>query len=302
MYDASDPRSALAAMGGPSAKTPTEFAGAEYAKFHETDPQESGPSGRTWYVRGQNFVIAYTEAERGGSFTRKGQTDEYVVLIPRAEGEVEINSSKGTQKVPGYSIAFIPPGDSVVGVPGGGCIVRLFTTRSLDLNRLCCNAASYGEPHPNVSPFQPWPEPRGGYRVRSYSLNVGKQEGRFGRIFRCTTFMVNYLDPRYGPRDITKLSPHSHDDFEQCSLAVEGAFIHDIRWPWITNMNAWRDDEHEYCKAPSVAVIPALSLHTSRSVGQSVNQLVDIFSPPRFDFSDRPGWVLNAEDYPMPAR
>jgi hypothetical protein len=300
MYDTSDPRAALAPTRR-ATKPATEFSGAEYGRFYETEPQECDAASRTWYARGQNFVVAYSEADKGALFRRQAQADEYVVLIPDAESSVEITTAQGTQQVPGYSLAFVPPGDSSVKVTEGGRIVRLFTSRSKDLAAKCSNAQSYAKPHPNVAPFEPWPEPASGYRLRWYSLDVPSQPGRFGRIFRCTTIMVNWIDPQLGPRDITKLSPHHHDDFEQCSLALEGSSTHHMRWPWTTNMNAWREDEHVYCASPSICVIPPLAIHTSRGMDAGVNQLVDIFCPPRIDFSEKPGWVLNEQDYPMRA-
>jgi hypothetical protein len=300
MYDASDPRARLASSAPTAAPAPTGFAAAQFGRFYESRPQESGPAGRTWFTRGQNFIVAFSEAEPGAVFARKDQRDEYVVLVQDRQTSLTVSAGRETVTVPGHSLVIVPPGDSQVAVPAGGRITRLFSTQSKDLADKCENAAAYATRPQNIPPFQPWPEPPGGYRVRVYSLDVAPTPGRFGRIFRCTTFMVNVLDPQMGPRDVTKLSPHHHDDFEQGSLALEGAFTHHLRWPWTTNLNAWRPDEHAYCGSPSITVIPPPAIHTSRGMNNGLNQLIDIFSPPRIDFSSQPGWVLNADDYPMP--
>lgn len=296
MYDKDDPRSTLA----PSKPVATTFAAAEYARFYADTPQQADASGKYWYARGQNFVLVYIEANAGAVFRRADQPDEYVVLVPEARTSVEIHCQGQVTTVPGYSVAFVPPGASEFRVSTPGPLVLMFTSRSADLCALCANAAAYALPHPNIPPFEPWPEPAGGLRLRQYSLDVPEEPGRFGRIWRCTTFMVNFLPEHTGPRDVSKLSPHHHDSFEQGSLALAGAFTHHIRWPWTPDLNAWRADEHELCESPSLAVIPPPAIHTSHGVAAGINQLVDVFSPPRLDFSQKPGWVLNAADYPAP--
>jgi len=302
MYDLSDPRARLAASTPGSAAAPAGagFAPAQFGLFYKDAPGESGPEGRSWYTRGQNFLIAYTEAKPGAVLERRGQLDEYVVLVADRATSIKVADGRETVDVPGYSLVIVPPGDSRVIVPAGGRIVRLFTTQSKDLVDKCANAAAYATPRQNIPPFEPWPEPPGGFRIRVYSLDVPPKAGRFGRIFRCTTLMVNFLEPLMGPRDTTKLSPHHHDDFEQGSLSLDGSFTHHLRWPWTTNLSVWRDDEHAFCESPSITVIPPPAIHTSRGMDPGLNQLVDIFSPPRLDFSNQPGWVLNADDYPVP--
>ena len=297
MFDKNDQRASLAWA---SKQAATDFAGADYAKFYETPPQVKDGNGATWIARGQNFIICYSDASDGAVFTRDAQVDEWVLLLPDNGAGATVATDGETKKIDGYSIVFVPPGKSKVMIHGKGRVIRMFSSLSEDLAAQCSNAASYAEPHPNIPPFQPWPTPADGYKIRSYTLDVPDEPGRFGRIWRCTTFMVNFLPPQSGPRDRSKMSPHHHDDFEQCSLVLEGAYVHHLRWPWTVDMNKWREDDHEYCGAPSVTVIPPPSIHTSEAKGAGINLLVDIFAPPRMDFTEKPGWVLNNKDYPLP--
>ena len=47
-------------------------------------------------------------------------------------------------------------------------------------------------------------------------------------------------------------------------------------------------------------VVACRTVYESAATDPRGNQLVDIFSPPRHDFSKMAGWVLNADEYPMP--
>lgn len=298
MFDQTDPRAALAGVAPSAAPAPTRFAPPAYARFYETPPQATEAYGRHWYARGQNFMVAYTEADVGAVLARADQPDEYAVLLPDAGMQVAVHVAGARHVLDGNSLAFIPPGESRIEVLRAGRIVRILTTRAVDLAARCSNAESYAVPHPNLPEFRPWPTPPGGLVFHAYSLEVPRDPTRFGRIWRCTTLMVNVLDPADGPRDRTKMSPHHHDDFEQGSLVLDGAYTHHLRWPWTVDMTIWREDEHAHCGAPSLTVIPPPSIHTSEAT--EAGQMVDLFCPPRLDFSARPGWVLNAADYPLP--
>lgn len=298
MTQSIDPRTSLNTYGTPTSAQ--QFAAAQYVRFYDTPPSRSTDLMKLWFSRGQNFVVGFLRGEPGAAFTRDAQVDEYVVLTPDPGTAIEITWEGATFRIPGASIAFVPPGRSTVRMVDAGRLLLMYSTVSEDLCAMCINAAAYAERHPNIPPFEPWPEAQGQRTVRHYSLDVPDEPGRFGRIWRCSTFMVNFLPPQIGPRDVTKLSPHHHDSFEQGSFALDGAFTHHVRWPWTPNLHTWRADEHEYCGSPSLTVIPPPAIHTSRGMDDGMNQLIDIFCPPRVDFSMKPGWVLNSSDYPMP--
>jgi len=303
MYEADDPRSRLSTAGGSGAGeggSASAFGASSYGRFYVEPPQETLPDQRSWYIRSMNGIVCYSEVDAGARLERYNQPDEYVLLLYDVGMSATVEANGEVVEVAGHTITMIPPGDSAITCHGAGRIVRMISAQSTDLLAKVANQDAYFGSHPQVPVFAPWPAPPGGWKIRSYDLDVPAQEGRFGRIFRCTTFMINVFEPQ-GPRDVTKLSPHEHGDFEQCSLALQGWYMHHLRWPWTANQHDWREDEHERCDTPSVCVIPPRVIHTSAPSDPADNVLVDIFAPPREDFSDMPGWVLNADDYPRKA-
>ena len=300
-YTKDDIRSTLQATAPTIEVDPsTPIKPSQWIEFLNLEPSQTLPHGsRVWNARASNLVVSYADARAGDVLERPGQIDEYCVLQYSESARIRVVASGETADVHEEAFVVVPPGDSRIEVLSDGPVIRLFSVRSDELRDAALNADAYEVPDARCAPLGEWPEPVGGFRLRVYRLaETPIAPGRFGRIFRTTNVMVNFLAEEPAPRDRHKLSPHHHDDFEQISLAVKGDFVHHIRYPWGPDSAAWRTDEHRQIATPSICVIPPPTVHTTQGVGPH-QQLIDIFSPPRVDFSVS-GWVLNAADYPAP--
>ena len=301
-YTKDDPRAALAAPKG-GATADGAIAAPEFLDFSVLPPDAVSAAGSNqWIVRGQNFVLVYTEPVAGDVIWKSALRTEQVLLL--IDGSSAITGTTGTgetHEVTGPALVVVPPGESAITSTGTGPVVALVQSDEAEWAAKASNAAAYATPHPHVAPLEPWPEPVDGYRWRTYLMaDVPEDPKRFGRIFRTRAFMVYFMDARPGPRDLSAMSPHFHDDFEQASLVVAGSYIHHIQTPWGTDGTQWRPEDHAQVGSPSVTIIPPPTIHTSQAIGWRTNHLIDIFSGPRHDFSARPGWVLNADEYPAP--
>ena len=303
MYDKSDPRASLVTPKG-NTQTATTVMPASIGRYYQDSPVDDDANGRGWYTRSQNLIVHWIEAKPGASFSRPAQVDEYMIVVPEDDTPYEVTANGETVRGEGHQLLIVPPGDSRISLPKGGRIVRLFSTQSPDLNAKCANAATYAQPDPSHPPFKPWPAPPAGYKLRQYDLQRGERSpGQIGPMWRCTTIMLSFPPTSRRARDATKLSPHSHYDFDQCSLVFAGNYVHHLRWPWSFNKSEWREDEHIAVGAPSVTMIPARIIHTSeaQAPGPEGNRMADIFAPPRLDFSLKEGLVRNADEYPIPS-
>ena len=210
---------------------PAGIPAATYRELGATPPDEQLAQGSsTWWTRSQALLIGYSSACTGDDLTVDDVDGEYAVLVLDG-AEVSIEHATGSASVTEPAVAIVPLGASTVvratvsarssacwrrrpAVAGGTCRTPTTTRR---------RTATWP-----ASP--PGPTRRAVIAFAVHPLSEHPLEsGKLGRIFRCSTVMVNVLPEDDQPRDPTQLSPHHHDDFEQVSLQVHGDYVHHMR-------------------------------------------------------------------------
>lgn len=302
MFDTTDPRAALGTAPTVTPRNHTDPTPAPRQLFvlPQLEPDEVTTAGSaTWIVRGANFVVAVTRAIPGDSFdVAETGGDESVVVLADERGRWEIFSAGTSVAIDRPAVVTVPEGAFRVTARSACEFVRIFSAGATDLLAAARNHAAYASPRPELAPPPPTDRAGAARGLRVHPIDdIRPTPGRFGRIFRSDALMVNLLDVEQAPRDPNRLSPHVHDDFEQCSVTFEGDYVHHLRTPWTPRLPDWREDEHVLVTSPSVTIIPPRVVHTTQSIGPGRHSMMDIFAPPRADFLAMDGWVLNAEDY-----
>jgi len=281
--------------GGGSAEVPRPPAFYELAGQNLDEAEFTAE--HSWYIRGRNFCIAYTWASDGGIATREDLPDEHIIVIPGAT-PIRVAAQGCRQvSVTGPAVVIVPPGTSSVTADGPGALLRVFSARAAGILARARNGARYDDADPALAPLPDRPAPGPG-TVRAYrAADIPDDPARSGQILRTDSLMIRWLPSAQDSHDTDMLQPHLHAGFEQASVALQGDYVHHLRTPWTPRLRDWRDDEHVQVTSPSITIIPSGIIHTTRTAGAGPHHLVDVFAPPRADFSAA-GWVTNDGEYP----
>jgi len=244
-------------------------------------------------ARGATFLVELADARPGATALQRTFDDEAILLLPFIAGEVTVG---GVQtEAPERSIVVLPAGNSEITLKGEGRAILLSPIRDNAPETL--NDTDYAGGTAGIRPAGQPAERTGGADVQVINVDAivppaGKPRLR---MVRSSSMSINWIEYE-GVRDRSNLSPHSHDDFEQGSLAIEGAFLHHLRVPWGPDANAWRDDAHLEAPKGSLCIIPPRVIHTTEGLGEGKHILIDVFAPARPDFVAA-GWISNQALY-----
>jgi hypothetical protein len=287
----------------PAARIASPVRHRSFAALHQQPPLLIAGR-RHWRMRGQNFIVERVEIDANNAGTTDAafsveSTAEQFLIFPDTAGTV-IDSLSGEvlASAAPHSVCLLAAGKFSVRLAGAGQCAVLSSQRSdFDLSSVL-NAGAYVPPDPRITPAgQPYQRKAGQPRAQVFDMRELPAPAASPRLkfLQSDTLSINWVQ-YHGTRDRTALSPHSHSDFEQGSLALAGDFVHHLRVDWGKNADLWRDDEHLAAPSPSLMVVPVDTIHTTEGIGDGHHLLLDIFSPPRADFIAR-GWVHNAGDY-----
>lgn len=268
-------------------------------EFHR-HPADALTGIRRWLARSQNFTVEWVEADAPDAVLPFASTQECMVLT--FGKAASIASGSQTVDTPPRSVCIVPAGAASVHLQTGGTCVVLASQRDDLAARTGMNEADFAEADLRIAPSLPaFGRRDASTAVRVIDIDNFQAPASNPRLkmLQSATLSINWVEYT-GLRDRRALSPHSHADLEQGSLAVSGRFVHHLRQRWGKNADLWHDDRHIEVGSPSLMVVPVNLIHTSEGIGPEHHLLIDVFSPPRRDFIAK-GWVENAADYVDPA-
>ena len=172
---------------------------ASYRELNSSPADEVHANGsRTWWTRSQALVVGYTEAQAGDDLVVDDANGEYVALVLDG-AEVSVDHASGVQVVGEPAVVVVPPG--YVDDPSRGRRADRSAVRFVDRpgsRRTVCQRRRLrrarrqrGRLHGMAGTRRP-AIGSGSIDCRTFPL----EEGRLGRILRCTTVMVNVLPER----------------------------------------------------------------------------------------------------------
>lgn len=271
-----------------------------FANFSDLAP-EAINAHKHWLMRAHNFEVEWVELAPGSTGAQYESIFESLLIAEGGAVEVVTQTEHGKTcqaTIPDHAVGLLPAGRHQLRSMAPARAALITSQRSDIQGRRVINAEGCDPRDPRVLPTgKPYrrTHPIEGIQVLPLDMIKASPDKPRLKMLQTETLSLNLVEYN-GPRNRAELSPHSHANFEQGSLALAGEFVHHLRVPWGGDANLWREDEHLSAGSPSLLVIPVELVHTTEGVGEGRHYLIDVFSPPRKDFISK-GWVFNSADY-----